>query len=81
MTPGLALRQLAWNSVLAYGRAAESLIAFGGPLPDLRLDRPTVHRFVPRMSRGKNLLNQVFAGLIFVVAGYMLYRSVGPALT
>ncbi|MFZ1426358.1 MAG: tyrosine-type recombinase/integrase [Geminicoccaceae bacterium] len=45
----LALRRLAWNSILAYGRAVESLIAFGGPLSRLRLDRPTVHRFVSHL--------------------------------
>jgi len=45
----LALRRLAWNSVLAYGRAVESLIVFGGPLPDLRLDRPTIHRFISHL--------------------------------
>ena len=32
-----------------------------------------------RMSRRKSLLNQLFAGLIFGVAGYMLYRSGGDA--
>ena len=34
-----------------------------------------------RLSRRKSLLNRVFAGLIFGVAGYMLYRTINPALT
>jgi uncharacterized membrane protein YfcA len=30
-----------------------------------------------RLSSYKNVLNRIFAGLIFVVASFMLYRSVG----
>lgn len=34
-----------------------------------------------RLSAGKNTLNRIFAGLIFVVAVYVLYRSAGAFLT
>lgn len=34
-----------------------------------------------RLSAGKNTLNRVFAGLIFVVAAYVLYRSAGAFTT
>jgi hypothetical protein len=30
-----------------------------------------------RLSKTKGLLTRVFAGVIFVVAGYMLYRNAG----
>lgn len=33
-----------------------------------------------RLSSGKNTLNRIFAGLIFVVAAYVLYRSAGAFL-
>jgi uncharacterized membrane protein YfcA len=32
-------------------------------------------RLATRLSKGKNTLNRVFAGLIFAVAAYVLYRS------
>src|SRR4051794_18583774 len=47
----LELRRLAWNSILAYGRALESLIGFRGPLPELQLDRLTVQSFVSHLLR------------------------------
>ena len=31
-----------------------------------------------RLSAGKDTLNRIFAGVIFIVAGYMLWRGVGP---
>lgn len=34
-----------------------------------------------RLSTGKNTLNRIFAGLIFVVAAYVLYRSAGAFMT
>lgn len=34
-----------------------------------------------RLSAGKNTLNRIFAGLIFVVAAYVLYRSAGALMT
>ena len=34
-----------------------------------------------RLSTGKNTLNRIFAGLIFVVAAYVLYRSAGAFTT
>ena len=34
-----------------------------------------------RLSTGKNTLNRIFAGLIFVVAAYVLYRSAGTFMT
>lgn len=34
-----------------------------------------------RLSTGKNTLNCIFAGLIFVVAAYVLYRSAGAFMT
>lgn len=33
-----------------------------------------------RLSAYKNVLNRIFAGFIFVVAGYVLYRSIGDLL-
>ena len=30
-----------------------------------------------RLSKTKGVLSRVFAGIIFVVAGYMLYRNAG----
>lgn len=37
-------------------------------------------RLAKRLSASKGMLNTVFAGLIFVVAAYMLYRSLGALL-
>ena len=34
-----------------------------------------------RLSAGKNTLNRIFAGLIFAVAAYVLYRSAGAFMT
>ncbi|HKM69734.1 MAG TPA: tyrosine-type recombinase/integrase [Stellaceae bacterium] len=43
---GLEARGLSRNTLIAYGRAIESLIEFAGPLDELRVDAGLVHRFL-----------------------------------
>ncbi len=47
----LEVRGLSRNTILAYGRAVESLIEVAGDLGELRLDVPTVHRYLAQLAR------------------------------
>ena len=47
----IEVRGLSQNTVLAYGRALESLIGMAGDLGILRLDVPTVHRYLAHLAR------------------------------
>ena len=50
----LIARGLSKNTVVAYGRALESLIIFTGCLAELCLDAPFVHRFIAHLRRTKS---------------------------
>jgi uncharacterized membrane protein YfcA len=56
----------AWSGLVDWRLAGEVI---GGGLIGMLI--------AARLSSYKNVLNRIFAGLIFVAAGYMLYRSVG----
>ena len=47
----LEVRGLSRNTLLAYGRALESLIELVGPLDKLRLDADCVHRFLSHLRQ------------------------------
>ena len=47
----LEVRGMSWNTLLAYGRALESLIELVGPLDELRLDADCVHRFLSHLRQ------------------------------
>jgi integrase/recombinase XerD len=47
----LEVRGLSRNTLLAYGRALESLIELVGPLDELRLDANCVHRFLSHLRQ------------------------------
>lgn len=47
----LEVRGLSRNTLLAYGRAVESLIEFAGPLGAFRLDITSVYRFLAHLKR------------------------------
>jgi len=47
----LEIRGLSRHTILAYGRAVESLIEFAGPLSAFRLDASSVHRFLAHLKR------------------------------
>lgn len=47
----IEVRGFSRNTILAYGRALESLIGMAGDLDSLRLDVPTVHRYLAYLAR------------------------------
>lgn len=78
----LEVRGLSHNTVLAYGRAVESLIGIVGDLGSTRLDVPTVHRYLAhlartasrhRASRGENLARATLKQRVVGLRAYADY--------
>lgn len=64
----------AWSGLIDWGLAVEFI--GGGILGGL-----VGMLLATQLATYKNTLNRIFAGLIFMVAGYVLYRSVGDVLS